>query len=210
MLAPRTEFLPRPDGPGSYAERLTVRETRFRRPPKTAHRTHPDIKLWSAHPIDVWVKREASPRSGLVGKPSLRVEATHKEESELDLVMAPSFPLGVFHFPLRSFEQYQKKIAIADHNQMWYRDEETRALHEAYQSGRLPEVFENLLLDDEAIAEGLAEGWLVEDTKVRDYLRACPGVFEDAEPPPGFNFRNFSTIGSASVVVSTSSSASFP
>jgi hypothetical protein len=185
VLVPRTEFLPRPDGPGSFAERLTIREARFRRPPKTAHRTHPQIKLWSAHPIDLWVKRDAPPRSGLVGKPSLRTEATHREERELDLVLAPIFPVGALHYPLRSFEQYRKKIAVADHNQMWNRTAETRALHEAFQSGRLEEVFENLTPDEETVAKGLAEGWLVEDTDLRDYLDACPGVLEDAEPPPG-------------------------
>jgi hypothetical protein len=185
VLAPRTEFLPRPDGPGSFAERLTIREARFLRPPKTAHRTHPSIKLWSAHPIDLWVKREAPPRSGLVGKPALRTEAAHREERELDLVLAPDFPVGVLHFPLRSFEQYRKKIAIADDNQMWDRNEETRALHEAYRSGRLLEVFERLTVDDETVAAGLAEGWLVEDTDFRDYLLACPGFFEAGEPPPG-------------------------
>ncbi len=185
LLAPRTEFLPRPDGPGSFAERLTIRESRFRRPPKTAHRTHPAIKLWSAHPIDLWVKRDSPPRSGLVGKPSLRIAATHREERELDLVLAPVFPIGVLHFPLRSFEQYRKKIAIADHNQMWDRNAETRALHEAYREGRLEGVFEDLTLDDQTVAEGLAEGWLVEDTDFRDYLGACPGVFDHTEPPPG-------------------------
>jgi hypothetical protein len=185
VLIPRTEFLPRPDGPGSFAERLTVREARFRRPPKTAHRTHPAVKLWSAHPIDLWVKRDAPPRSGLVGKPSLRIAATHKEERELDLVLASVFPVGVLHFPLRSFEQYRKKIAIADHNGMWDRNDETRALHEAYQEGRLEQVFDQLTLDDEALAKGLAEGWLVEDTEFRDYLQACPEVFEEGEPPPG-------------------------
>jgi hypothetical protein len=185
VLAPRTEFLPRPDGPGSFAERLTIREARFRRPPKTAHRTHPAIKLWSAHPIDLWVKRDAPPRSGLVGKPVLRIEASHREERELDLVLAQDFPVGVLHFPLRSFEQYRKKVAIADDNQMWERNEETRALHEAYRSGRLEEVFKNLLLDDDTVARGLADGWLVEDTDFRDYLLACPGVFEEGLPPPG-------------------------
>jgi hypothetical protein len=185
VLIPRTEFLPRPDRPGSFAERLTIREARFRRPPKTAHRTHPAIKLWSAHPIDLWVKRDAPPRSGLVGKPSLRVAATHKEDRELDLVLAPVFPVGVFHFPLRSFEQYRKKIAIADHNRMWERNAETRALHEAYQEGRLEQVFEELTPDEEVVAKGLAEGWLVEDTEFRDYLEACPGVFDDGESPPG-------------------------
>jgi Glycosyl transferase family 2 len=185
VLIPRTEFIPRPDGPESFAERLTIRESRFRRPPKTAHRTHPAIKLWSTHPIDLWVKREAPPRSGLVGKPSLRVKATHKEERELDLVLAPEFPIGSLHFPLRSFEQYRKKIAIADHNKMWERNEETRALHDAYSSGRLEEVFSNLLLDDETVEAGLEEGWLAEDTNLRDYLRACPGGLEDGEAPPG-------------------------
>ncbi|MGH2965460.1 MAG: glycosyltransferase family 2 protein [Solirubrobacterales bacterium] len=185
VLIPRTEFIPRPDRPGSFAEQLTIRESRFRRPPKTAHRTHPSIKLWTAHPIDLWVKREAPPRSGLVGKPSLRIEAAHKEDQELDLVLAPEFPIGALHFPLRSFEQYRKKIAIADHNKMWERNEETRALHDAYRSGRLEEVFANLLLDDEIVATGLREGWLVEDTALRDYLRACPGGLEEGEAPPG-------------------------
>ncbi|HEY7150094.1 MAG TPA: glycosyltransferase family 2 protein [Solirubrobacterales bacterium] len=185
VLIPRTEFIPRPDGHESFAERLTIRESRFLRPPKTAHRTHPQVKLWTTHPIDLWVKREEPPRSGLVGKPSLRTQATHREEHELDLVLAPEFPIGALHFPLRSFEQYRKKMAIADHNKMWGRNEETRALHEAYRAGRLEEVFENLLLDDRTVEAGLAEGWLVEDTDFRDYLRACPGVLDDGEAPSG-------------------------
>jgi hypothetical protein len=185
VLIPRTEFIPRPDGPGSFADRLTIRESRFRRPPKTAHRTHPQIKLWSAHPIDLWVKREAPPRSGLVGKPSLRVEATHKEEHELDLVLAPEFPVGALHFPLRSFEQYRKKIEIAEDNRFWDRNDETRALHEAYQAGRLDEVFANLMLDETEVEAGLAEGWLVRDTEFRDYLLACPDGLESGEAPPG-------------------------
>ncbi len=185
VLAPRTEFIPRPDGPGSFAERLTIREARFRRPPKTAHRTHPAVKLWTAHPIDIWVKREAPPRGQLAGKPALRVEATHQEEHELDLVMAPIFPVGVLHFPLRSFEQYEKKIALADVNRLWERNAEARALHDAYESGRLEEVFQHLLLDDDAIARGVSAEWLVEDTEFRDYMLACPGVFEDGEAPPG-------------------------
>ncbi len=185
VLAPRTEFLPRPDSPGSFAERMTIREARFRRPPKTAHRTHPSVKLWSAHPIDIWVKHEDSPQSSLVGKPSLRVEASHREERELDLVLAPVFPVGVLHFPLRSFEHYRRKIQVADHNRFWERSEETRALHEAYEEGRLEEVYEKLLLDDEAVARGLADKWLVEDTAFRDFLLACPGVLEDEAPPPG-------------------------
>ena len=164
---------------------LTIRESRFRRPPKTAHRTHPSIKLWSAHPIDLWVKREAPPRSGLVGKPSLRIEATHKEEQELDLVLAPEFPIGALHFPLRSFEQYRKKIAIADHNQMWERNEETRALHEAYGPGRLEEVFENLLLDDEAVATGLRGGMAGRGHRPSRLSARLPGRARGGRGAPG-------------------------
>ena len=134
VLAPRTEFLPRPDGAGSFAERLMIREARFRRPPKTAHRTHPLIKLWTTHPIDVWVNRGSSPRSGLVGKPALRAQPTHVEENELDLVLAPEFPIGVLHFPFRSFEQYRSKVEVADDNHMFDRSAEAREIREAYES----------------------------------------------------------------------------
>jgi Glycosyl transferase family 2 len=185
LLAPRTEFLPRPDGRGSFAERLLIREARFRRPPKTAHRAHPLIQMWTTHPIDVWVNRGSSPRGGLVGKPALRTQPTHVEENELDLVLAPHFPIGVLHFPLRSFEQYRNKIEIAGDNRIFDRSAEAREIREAYEAGRLEDVYENLILDEETVGRGLAEGWLVEDTEFRDYLLACPALLEEAEPPPG-------------------------
>src|ERR687887_1142054 len=43
VVAPRTEFVGRPDGPGSFAERLKVREARSRLQPKVAHRAEPDV-----------------------------------------------------------------------------------------------------------------------------------------------------------------------
>jgi Glycosyl transferase family 2 len=185
VLAPRTEFLPRPDGAGSFSERLVIREARFRRPPKTAHRAHPLIQMWTTHPIDVWVNRGSSPRRGLVGKPALRAQPTHVEEDELDLVLAPQFPIGVMHFPLRSFEQYRNKVEVAGDNRIFDRSAEAREIRQAYEAGRLEDVYENLILDDETVGSGLAEGWLVEDTEFRDYLLACPGVLEGGEPPPG-------------------------
>jgi glycosyl transferase family 2 len=185
ILAPRTEFLPRPDGAGSFAERLLIREARFRRPPKTAHRAHPLINLWTTHPIDVWVNRGSSPRSGLVGKPALRAQPTHLEENELDLVLAPEFPIGVLHFPLRSLEQYRSKVEVLGDNRMFDRSAEAREIRDAYETGRLADVYENLVLDEQAVGHGLAEGWLVEDTEFRDYLLACPGILDEAESPPG-------------------------
>jgi len=185
VLAPRTEFLPRPDGAGSFADRLVIREARFRRPPKTAHRAHPLINLWTTHPIDVWVNRGSSPRGGLVGKPALRAQPTHVEENELDLVLAPEFPIGVLHFPLRSFEQYLGKVEVVGENRMFDQSAASREIREAQEAGRLEDVYENLILDEETVGHGLAEGWLVEDTEFRDYLLACPGILDEAESPPG-------------------------
>jgi Glycosyl transferase family 2 len=185
LLAPRTEFLARPDGAGSFAERLLIREARFRRPPKTAHRAHPRIAMWTTHPIDVWVNNGSSPRGGLVGKPALRAQPTHIEENELELVLAPHFPIGVLHFPLRSFEQYRTKVQIAGANQILGRSAEAKEIRDAYEGGRLEDAYENLILDEETLGRGLEQGWLVEDTEFRDYLLACPGVLEEGEPPPG-------------------------
>jgi hypothetical protein len=161
-----------------------IREARFRRPPKTAHRAHPQIKMWERHPIDVWVQSDRSPRSGLVGKPALRVESNHREEPELDLVLAPEFPIGVLHFPLRSFDQYRKKVDLVAQNRLFDRDAEAQALREAYEAGRLEELYQGLVPDDATVTRGLAEGWLIEDTSFRDYLRACSGVLENGAPGP--------------------------
>ena len=107
------------------------------------------------------------------------------EESELDLVLAPEFPIGVLHFPFRSFDQYRSKVEVVDDNHLFDRSAEAREIRRAYESGRLVDVYEKLTLDQETVGQGLAEGWLVEDTEFRDYLLACPGILEEAESPPG-------------------------
>ncbi len=42
VLSPRVEFLARPDGPGEFYDRLTIRESRALLRPKVAHRGIPD------------------------------------------------------------------------------------------------------------------------------------------------------------------------
>jgi hypothetical protein len=169
---------------------MVIREARFRRPPKTAHRAHPLIKMWERHPIDIWVKNDRSPRSGLVGKPALRIESNHRDDPGLELVMAPEFPIGVLHFPLRSFEQYRKKVDLVAQNRLFDRDAEAQALREAYESGQLEELYDALIPDDAEVSRGIEEGWLVEDTSFRDYLLACPNVAQ--EGAAGLPSRNLS------------------
>ena len=43
VVAPRTEFVGRPEGPESFAERLVFRESRSTLQPKVAHRADPDV-----------------------------------------------------------------------------------------------------------------------------------------------------------------------
>ena len=61
VVAPRTEFVGRP-GEGPFAERLTIREARFLRPPKAAHRTHPRIVLDHPHPTRIGVQKRRGSR----------------------------------------------------------------------------------------------------------------------------------------------------
>jgi hypothetical protein len=171
VLAPRTEFVMRP-GDGPFADRMTVREARFRRPAKSAHRPSDRISLRGPHPVEIWTGETAY--RGLVGKPVLRTQAEHREEDPLELVIAPTFPVGVLHFPFRTFEQYRRRVEIARDNGQLQRNEEGRAVRRALEEGRLEEIYGRLTLDDDAVAAGIADGWLVEQTSFRAYLAACP------------------------------------
>jgi hypothetical protein len=171
IFAPRTEFVARP-GEGPFADRMTAREARFLRPPKSAHRAHPGVHLRGPHPIEIWVGD--SPYRGLVGKPVLRTSAHHREDDPLELLIAPEFPVGVLHFPVRTFEQYRRRVEIARENGQLGRNAEARAVRDAFDRGRVEEVYERLVLDDGAVATGMREGWLIEQTGFRDYLAASP------------------------------------
>jgi hypothetical protein len=184
VVAPRAEFVVRP-GDGPFSERLTIREARFLRPPKSAHRAHPQVAMRGPHPVEIWVDRKGSPYSGLVGKPVLRTEADHLEAEALDLLIAPTFPVCVLHFPFRSFPQYERRVEIARANGQLDRNAAGRQVRDAYEAGRLEEIYRRLTLDDDTVKRGIDEGWLIEDTDFRDYLRACPDAVSDAEPPPG-------------------------
>lgn len=187
VLAPRTEFVVRP-GAGHFAERMTVRETRFRRPAKSAHRPSERISLRGPHPVEIWTGDSAY--RGLVGKPVLRTEAEHREDDPMELVITPTFPVGVLHFPFRDFEQYRRRVEIARDNGQLQRNEAGRTVRKADKEGRLQEVYARLVLDDDAVAKGIGEGWLVEQTSFRDYLAACPDPLNDSakgapDPPVG-------------------------
>ena len=179
VFTPRTEFAARP-GDGPFADRMMVRETRFLRPPKTAHRANPRVNLRGPHPIEIWVG--GSPYRGLVGKPVLRTEAEHREEKPLELLIAPNFPVGVLHFPIRSYDQYRHRVEIARDNGQLKRNPRGQAVNDALERGHLEAVYERLVLDDQAVADGTREGWLVEQASFREYLASCPDPLAGGDP----------------------------
>jgi hypothetical protein len=180
VVAPRTEFVARP-GEGFFADRMTVREARFLRPPKAAHRTHPRVVLGQTHPSQIWL--ENAPVDAFSGRPGLREQgANHSARANLDLVLAPVFPLRILHFPLRSLAQYRHRIEVAKAAAQLVGDERQK-VRTAYEAGRLDDVYAELTVSDQEVARGIEEGWLVEDTDFRDCLAACPDPLEGGEPP---------------------------
>jgi hypothetical protein len=170
VLAPRPEFPARP-GEGEWWERMTVRERRSRLRPKIAHRAEPDVVLHrGAHDVDF----EDETGSKHAGRAVMRaVKEDAGEAVDGRLVWAPIFPARVMHFPIRSFEQYKRRVETT----IFHGGFEDRAhgdLREAYDEGRLPELYEKLVLSDEEAETGIAEERLVEDDRLSEYLRTCP------------------------------------
>jgi Glycosyl transferase family 2 len=144
-------FVPRPEDGRSFAERMTIRyapqaalndpTSPYRPHAKAAHRADPDIIVWFG---------------------SHRLTST--------LAPLPGWHLAdVFHFPFRSLDQYERKSvrrARGDKPLGQY----VRGL-QALQRGRVAEVYRQLVLDDDAVARGIRDESLVDDTRLRDALR---------------------------------------
>ena len=135
-----------------------MRESQFRRPPKIVHRTHPQVRIRQPHPVDIWIDQGGSPRDGLVGRPVRRAREAHSEATELELLLAPIFSIGVLHFPVRSLKQYTRLVGIAVANGDLGRDEETRRVRDAYQAGRLEEIYREMAFEDDEIGGGIEAG----------------------------------------------------
>ena len=152
VFALSRHFVPRPDDERSFAERMTVRvapraaihdpTSPYRPHLKAAHRADPEITIsFGSH--TVW---------------SPRWRALHNWH-----------PADVLHFPFRSLEQWENKgsrRARGDKPLGQY----VTALR-ARESGRSAARFQALVVDDEMLERGLAEGSLRVDTRLRDALR---------------------------------------
>ncbi len=152
-------FLPRSDDDSFFAERMTVRLARpafpgdkttiFHAHQKVAHRARSDVAIEAGN--------HNATAPGL-----LPIRAWH--------------PIEVLHFSLRSLEQFERK-SRRDWSG-WSRNRTVGpTLHhvlayEAARDGRAREYFAQFLADDAKLEQGLVDGTLAVDTRVRDALRS--------------------------------------
>ncbi len=85
------------------------------------------------------------------------------------------YPLEVFHLPLRTRRQAASKYASGAQ----------RGLRFVSDESRLEAAADPLVVADEELERGLAEGILTQDTRLRDALREIAGV-DELPPHPSF------------------------
>ncbi len=183
LAAPRPEFVPRPDGPGTFAQRLTVRQARSHTSPKLAHRGLADVNVFIGSHRLTRGEGGPAPRPGArrASRPVLRAVSAEPDDSDL-LVPAPRWPVRILHFPLRSYAQFEarvERIAVQEGQEL---DGRRGELHDHYRAGRLPAIYAEMV-GDAAVEEGLRAGRLVHDTGLRDYLERCPDPLAAGGPP---------------------------
>jgi hypothetical protein len=190
VVAPRVEFVGRPDGPGSFAERLTIREARSRLQPKVAHRAEPDAVSLDRGAHDVAVEgargltETVRPPGRVVHRTVRDSEGDGEESLEEDtrLVWAPTWPFRILHFPVRSFAQLERRTQVAIFEGQYPDWGRSGRLREIYEEGRFQEVYDELVLDDDAVEEGIRAGRLVRDERFARLLERCPDPLEGGEP----------------------------
>jgi hypothetical protein len=152
-------FVPRPDDGAFFAERMTARLSQqapindptsvYRPVVKVAHRADPDVVVGRGN-------------HALVDSRLTSLTTWH--------------PLEVLHFPLRSRAQWARKVELQGEAFTKHIERAGTGYHlkgyDALQSGRIEEQHASLVVGDAALARGLADGTLAQDTRLRDVLRA--------------------------------------
>lgn len=183
VLAPRLEFVPRPDGPDPWWERMTLRERHTRVLPKLAHRAAADVRVGpGSHHV-------MSPSLGVgetAGKPSLRGLRERPEQPEL-IPPSNEFPCAIFHLPLRSFEQYRSRLGIGLRIARTRESERLeQRINEVIGEDAAADRWRELVLDEREAQARLDAGELVEDTRLRDMLRAIGPPDPGSPEPPAY------------------------
>jgi glycosyltransferase involved in cell wall biosynthesis len=150
LVAHRKNFVPRPEDERPFWERMTLRERVSLNPlgkplpPKVAHRAHPEITV---------------------------AQGNHKIEGADLGERVDDGSIEILHFPMRTYAQFENKIvkggrAYARNRELPQRTGRTwRRLYETWERGGLRDHY------DESVDVDAAGDDLVEDTRLRDFLR---------------------------------------
>jgi len=152
-------FVPRPDDGRAFFERMTYRlssqapindPTSFYRPVvKVAHRGDPDVQVGRGN-------------HDLIASPFR--------------ILQSWYPIEVLHFPLRSRAQWRRKVELQGEAFTKHIARAGTGYHltsyDALRGGRIDEQHDAMVVDDDAVERGLANGTLSVDTRLRDTLAA--------------------------------------
>ena len=155
VVAHRTNFVPRPEDGRPFWERMTLRERESlnplgkRLPPKIAHRAHAEVTV---------------------------LQGNHKIE-DVDLgERLDDDSIEILHFPMRTYAQFENKIVKG--GRAYKRNKELpksrgrtwRELYATWETGGLRDHYDQNLADEGGRPD------LLEDTRLRDYLRELSGL----------------------------------
>ena len=157
----RVNFLPRRDEGGFFADRLTVRDaisysgskgpmlSESERPlsQKVAHRGHPEVEI--SH-------------------------GNHRAEGEGLVELEGWYPITIFHFQLRTWAKFEEKILHSGAIKESLRKRHSRSykLLGWHREGRLADYYDARTVEHMGLEAGLADGSLVEDRRLQEYLEA--------------------------------------
>jgi len=155
--APRHNFVPCPATTGAdFIATMTIRHARSTNaigaplPPKVCHRAYPDIEVAQGNHF-----------AGRCGR----------------LFDAVAAPIGILHFPLRTYRQFANKIALG--GAAYARSPELvregfgdawRAMYAQLKRGELERYYHEQELGEAEIAKRLADGSLVRDERLKDFF----------------------------------------
>jgi len=177
LSAFRVNFAARPEGDPFFADRMTV--ARVREVSATADRSA--LK----YPFDRYAHFVMPKLAHRAGPDVEVIDASHALAGEHLPTLPGWHPVDILHFPLRSYEQFERKVrnggrALESHPDPTF-NRHLRELYALHRDGRLPEYWADTALDDDAVATGLAERRLIVDRRLQAFFRARPG---DAAPSP--------------------------
>ncbi len=164
-------FVPRAGDGEPFAERMTIRfsalapindpASLFKPIRKIVHRADPDVRV------------------------------TRGNHALVDSPFAPLrgwYPIEVFHFPVRSLEQCKHKAVLQGTAFEKFIARPPTAYHanmfDALRKGKIDEYYDSLLVEDDELDRGVAEGRLVVDTRLRDALRELRAPAPDGREYP--------------------------